>query len=74
MNELRGVCVHCGEEVRGRAARQLSSAWEVERGAGGANQITGPKAYSGTVAHPVCHESALRMARSGLSAGQGSLL
>jgi hypothetical protein len=74
VNELRGVCVHCGEEVRGHAARELSTAWEVERGAGGANQVSGPKAYSGRVAHPVCHESAVRMTRSGLNAGQESLL
>ena len=70
----QGVCAFCGREVRGHAARELSRAWEVARGQGGANAVQGPnKAYTGRVAHPVCHEAALRADRSGLT-GQRSLL
>lgn len=69
----RGPCVYCGEPVYGRCARELSGAWEIERSAGGAHAVSGPKTYSGRVAHTVCHESALRVDRAGLR-GQGSLL
>jgi hypothetical protein len=73
LDDRQGLCVFCGEPVRGKCARELSSAWEVDRGAGGANAVRGPgKRYSGRVAHPVCHESALRMERSGL-VGQAGL-
>jgi hypothetical protein len=74
MNEYRGECVFCGKPVRGHAARELSVAWEVERHAGGANKITGPKEYSGRIAHPVCQSARATAERSGLSADQESLL
>jgi hypothetical protein len=69
----RGLCVYCREPVFGRCARELTSAWEVERSAGGAHAVSGPKSYSGRIAHTVCHESHVRVERSGL-VGQESLL
>jgi hypothetical protein len=69
----RGSCLYCGNPVFGRCARELSSAWEIERMAGGAHAVSGPKVYSGRIAHTVCHESAQRVERAGLK-GQESLL
>lgn len=70
----RGECVFCGDPVRGRCARELSSAWEVERSQGGANMITGPKQYSGRVAHTVCQNGKAMAERAGVMEGQESLL
>lgn len=72
MNEYRGECMFCGKPVRGRAAKHLSSAWEVEREQGGANMVTGPKEYDGQVAHPACQNGRAVAERQGL-AGQESL-
>jgi hypothetical protein len=55
-------------------ARELSSAWEVERAQGGANKVTGPKEYSGVVAHTWCLDAANLKERAGIAAGQESLM
>lgn len=74
MSDYRGECLFCGQPVRGHCARELSSAWEVERHAGGANKITGPKTYSGRIAHPVCQSTRAAAERTGVGAEQESLL
>jgi hypothetical protein len=69
----RGLCIYCGAPVFGRAARELTSAWEIERAAGGAHAVSGPKTYSGRIAHTHCQESHALRERKGLR-GQESLL
>ena len=59
----------CDGDVRGNCARELSLAWEIERLAGGANKVTGPKEYSSRIAHIQCQERH----RKGRE-GQGTLL
>jgi hypothetical protein len=74
MPDYRGKCVFCDDDVRGYAARELSSAWEVERAQGGANKVTGPKEFSGKVAHTWCLDAANLKERSGIAATQESLM
>lgn len=66
LTALRGYCTYCGGGVYGRAARELTSCWEIERAGGGANQISGPKTYSGKIAHPHCQEVHAKTERKGL--------
>ena len=74
MKPYRGECVFCDGEVRGQCARELSSAWEVERAQGGANMITGPKEYSGKVAHTACLDAANMRERAHVAPTQETLL
>jgi hypothetical protein len=74
MGDFRGECVFCDGEVRGQCARELSSAWEVERAQGGANMITGPKEHSGRVAHTYCLDAANLRIRAGVAPTQDSML
>lgn len=74
MTEHHGPCAFCGEPVTGKPTREVAHAWEPGRLAGGGNAVQGPdRRYTGRVAHPVCHASALRLENSGL-VGQESLL
>jgi hypothetical protein len=52
---MRGTCDICGDPVTNtqRAAFPVTG-WELERGAGGANQITGRKRIPGRIAHASC--------------------
>ena len=75
MSDYRGICVVCGEPVRGAAAREVEHAWEVERAGGGTHAVQGPaKRHSGRVMHPVCHGEQLSRERRGVLDGQEALL
>ena len=75
MSAHRGICIECGEEVRGSAARELEHAWEVERSGGGTHAVQGPdKRHTGRVMHPVCHDRQLSRERRGVLDGQAALL
>lgn len=75
MSTYHGNCTYCGQEIRGSVAREIAHAWELSRLAGGANKVQGPaKRYSGRVAHPVCHDEALRRERRGVAVEQESLI
>lgn len=72
----RGPCHFCGRpvEVVHTAAWPVNG-WEIERGAGGANQIVGrERVLDGRIAHGPCVRTAVDRARRGISPDQAQLV
>lgn len=72
----RGRCVFCGRpvEVVHTAAWPVSG-WEIERGAGGANQIVGrERVLDGRIAHGPCIREQVDRKRRGIAPGQQALV
>jgi hypothetical protein len=63
-----GKCEICNEDVTtGQRAAYRVHGWEIQRSAGGANQIHGKVREPDRVAHAVCAESQLRREKLGLA-------